>query len=490
MYEYSGARHPDNGKARPFVYKPGFGLSDAMKFRTSKSELKIKKKTWSCSTDDAFAVGVDRHCVLGCSGGCCHGCYQYYCWFKFSKAFSHEEHITFKYAPTDGGTQPGFEMPPSYKEFWKQLREFIKKDPEKCDLINTDAAEKHFANEFLKFRPMTFEDTLTQHYNIEFPTGGSGASTQIGGITCTGPAKKCQNDSASSTTRSERDARTDLDKKRGNQALQTKSNGLYMDIYEGMRLRVEFAAWQEPPGQAPRACGDNENVGHNEVGYVGTGTSYLYVDRVRVGPVKLPGKSDRSGSAAAEDPLEGTHLSFDPFVGFMRSRSSILNLSEPSPRKGTGAVDLSLRDHTSRHFRIGYPKDFFQSYCPHNAQPWQSIVLIGANLRSELTKEKCDVAVVKGWCNACPNEPLVTSFRGRTVVVPEVRIQIGQERPFIAIGSTFRNEVRRLEDWPSSRKRLTHHLYRMFEGRLTRVEFAGLHEWVFDIPLLRGDVIK
>lgn len=194
----------------------------------------------------------------------------------------------------------------------------------------------------------------------------------------------------------------------------------YIDLQAGMRLSVDYSAYQFV---SPISPGVELN------GFVGTGTSIYNVNRYL----------DANGIQ---------RLSFNSFLG----ASSPLNIDfNPaiSPTIASSIIDLQAAGCARRYYRLCYPSQMPNSSSTGNTGISQNILLIGADTLADLEKAT-NTYLTSGRTDtaSAAQQPIIyTFFRGRTIVTPEIQINLNGQFIYVPVGTTVRNLIDNFFNW-------------------------------------------
>jgi hypothetical protein len=189
------------------------------------------------------------------------------------------------------------------------------------------------------------------------------------------------------------------------------TNG-YIDLNPGMRLRIESAANQMMSVLAPVSSLN---------GFVPSSVAYYGISRL----------ADSTGNL---------RLAFDAFLGTNRppAISSITGIAG-------SIIDLQKAGSARRYYRLIYPAQLAPPDRPDNAGFYDNVTLIGADLLSDLNVAT-DPALRAKICGTSSDgkAPVLCSyFRGRSIVVPEIRVYMSTPQAvqplFVPVGTTARN---------------------------------------------------
>jgi hypothetical protein len=189
------------------------------------------------------------------------------------------------------------------------------------------------------------------------------------------------------------------------------ANG-YIDLNPGMRLRIESAANQVMSVLAPVSSLN---------GFVPSNVAYYDISRL----------ADSTGNL---------RLAFDAFLGSNRP---------PTITSLTGIagsiIDLQKSGSARRYYRLIYPVQLAPPDRPDNAGFYDNVTLIGADLLSDLNKatDPAQRAAICGTSSGGGAPVLCSYFRGRSIVVPEIRVYLSTPQAvqpiFVPVGTTARN---------------------------------------------------
>jgi hypothetical protein len=454
----------------PYIYSPGYGPGK-MVFKTSSKGIVLKKEIWKWPIDEGsnLELGVKRVAGQSSDGWCCKPTYSYYCYMRFKDDFSHRLSMPHEYGPSSaepGATSPVvFRMPDEYRAFWQRFIEDMAGSEKLKHYIDAEKAREYFAQEFLKNRPLSFKDSMTSIYGTET---GKEAETGLDTILQAGTPSENQTVNAAS---------------------RTASGAVYYDVLPGMRLGIQHRVYHSSPlpqanqSEREQRKRSGEKVKRNsDDGYVITSTEYCSVSLRHGFPL------EGSMGSACGDWSKG-FLAFDPFVGFLKQYFDILETSDLGwPRRVWSVIDLHHKTARCTFYRLRIPVNFGNGNSPDTVDLKSQYALIGSNNASDLSAAKLEELF---------NEPVALHSRGQEapfvhtfgpdVVTLEVRIPIGNNRSYEAIGTTFCEAVGKLQDWEEYRVAPRVKLLRPIRGALAPVHFDGENPRVFEIPILKGD---
>jgi len=331
--------------------------------------------------------------------------------------------------PDDDSLQPRFEW--GYGSSFAKFFEI----PEVVQHLDIARVQPGFWRQFVAVCPKTFNDVLRAEYGLEVPAPASPAEIAA----CPEP-------------------------------LPIYSDRPVVDVKPGMRLRLENALFQDLVRR--QEIGEDNAL----LGYGSPGTQYLNVHMQR-------------GAK--------TFLSFDTFWGHLRERSKT-PLTDGDPMLAANAVDLTGSPQTYRYPRIFLPEAPLPSN-PTTAANAQ-VVLIGANTRARLNGElggKVTISSTSIGSNTNPGSPQqdpnyrIFTFRGRSVLVPEIMVSCIGQREWISVGTHVRQLAERELDLnePRSVERIV--VRRLWKGRHVPVRFhVDPDHLVYELPLIKGDQVQ
>ena len=236
-----------------------------------------------------------------------------------------------------------------------------------------------------------------------------------------------------------------------------------------MRLHVESAAFQN--AILPKPDKDTPLLGN-----VACGREYLFVHR-------------QNGGLG--------FLSFDPFIGHLRERA-LSPLSGDDAMLATNALDLNGSTATFTHARIFFPK----ALAARPAEKLQDHVsILGSDDYAALSvaeggKKTIDAITLGAPDNPSGQQPnpstyLVYSFRGRSLVIPEIMVSCSGGREWVSVGTRVRQLVERELDPASPYDLARVCVTRRWRGRQIPVYFdCDKDRMVFELPLLKGDQVR
>jgi hypothetical protein len=258
-----------------------------------------------------------------------------------------------------------------------------------------------------------------------------------------------------------------------------------IDIVSGMRLRVEYEAYQIAKGKTDAS------------GHVGTGVSYYLVSRQTAVPSQQGAASrlkaalktgNEKGGILPPDTGPAGHrdLIFDPFFGYLQSKGLSPGLEKSQLIPAGGIADLHLNQAARRYCRLHYPdKPLFPS---RNAgpddinDPDDTCSLYTAD--TTWTLEKDDFQQYQG------RKPHRIFFRGRTMIVPEIQVFIQGRAVFVPVGTTVRQALSADRLWTPGELLNKLIMERPFGDGYRPVRFALPDYRSFELPLVQGDRLR
>jgi len=183
----------------------------------------------------------------------------------------------------------------------------------------------------------------------------------------------------------------------------------YIDLQPGMRLRLDFEAFQQP----------NQKGAALLNGFVGAGSSYIQVVE----------------SIASNGSLL---TSFSPLLAM----STYMSVA-PNSGGGAGAVDLygiyGQPATASPYFRLFYPKSLSSADSPGSTLIQNNIAVVGASSLASM-----DAATTQYRdSQTFPSNVTATFFRGRTMITPEIPVFLNNNVPiWVEVGTTLRQALR------------------------------------------------
>ena len=184
------------------------------------------------------------------------------------------------------------------------------------------------------------------------------------------------------------------------------ANG-YVDLVPGMRLRVDYAAYQfiysanQPNGNALLD------------GFVGGSTAHLHVRGALV-----PGTG-------------GEAIVFDPFFGSLAHSSVAANKGGAA-----GVLDLVGSAYQKPYYRLFYPKTLASSDGPGVSDTTQNVTLVGASTLADLNT--ATNAYLANQTVPVGATIAASFFRGRAAVIPEIGIFLQTLPIYVSLGTTIR----------------------------------------------------
>ncbi|MFK7969912.1 MAG: LamG domain-containing protein [Bacteroidia bacterium] len=225
----------------------------------------------------------------------------------------------------------------------------------------------------------------------------------------------------------------------------------YVDVYPGMRLRVEYQNYQFVHPSDDQAG----------TGFIGSGSSFYDVV------------------------AKGANVGFDSFAGSMR----------PALRDdNTVAGLLDLQGHAYPYFRLFFPHQ--------GGDNWQgaerATMLLGASSYQRLLDATNEYEL---QTKISDNDDWVKlSFRGKAVVVPEVCIFENEQAIYVPVGTTLRQVLHQSRNLAPSTLASgpVHEKLRIPPRRLVGNQYVHIHlapyrfgneQDSYDLPLVKGDRI-
>ncbi len=254
----------------------------------------------------------------------------------------------------------------------------------------------------------------------------------------------------------------------------SNSTERYIDLQAGMRLRVDFAANQFV------APGSELN------GFVGAGTSFYDVCRL----------TDASNTQ---------RICFNPFLG------TLLALTIPPSTSGIASViELQSANNARRYWRLVYPSQMPIS-TTGNAGIGQNVLLIGADTLNALNKATATYFASADYTTPTDGSSpiLYFFFRGRTIVIPEIMVNLDGLPTYVPIGTTVRNLMDRYlncsfairntststsnagmrfaRSWTDSSDNVT---YKTIQFGMLSKDAPPTSTDAYSLPLIKGDIIS
>jgi hypothetical protein len=250
----------------------------------------------------------------------------------------------------------------------------------------------------------------------------------------------------------------------------------YIDLQPGMRLRVEYSAYQ-----FIASSGNYKALN----GYAGNGVGYYNL-------VRRPDQ----------------RLAFDAFLGQLNAPA----IDSPScgvPGAG-GIIDFQGANSARRYYRLFYPANFSSPDCPGSAGLDRNVTLIGADTLADLANATASFKNATCASAAQGNQAILcTIFRGRDIAIPEVLVRLNYQQAYVPAGTTVRNLVDQFINSAFSTANPTtgffpfFSLYRQWGPLLdssyqpSSVSFGAVdttklmigQQDVFDLPVVKGDAL-
>jgi hypothetical protein len=251
------------------------------------------------------------------------------------------------------------------------------------------------------------------------------------------------------------------------------SSSPYVDLRPGMRLRIDFAANQFVAPGSPLN------------GLVGSGQIDLNIGR----------DGDQ-------------RIVFDAFLSAIAAPETSAPLGQAT---ASGALDLQAAGAARRHYRLFYPTQLPPATAPGDGRLTRNATLIGADTLADL--EAATDAYSQGGeiAAAAGGLPIIAiGFRGRAVVVPEIGVsvtrRVGDTRQialtYVPLGTTLRqlldqqagawNPRQIIDDsGPIALRRFWAEDDGVPQYRRVKLNPSRAADVrVFDLPLLRGDMLE
>ena len=311
---------------------------------------------------------------------------------------------------------PGFVESAWYVDFWNKVR-----TSECAAVVNEAKVRPRFWASFINAAPKSYADLLKQDLGLEkLPDGGTA--------------------------------------------------GAVMNVQPGMRLRLENAVWQDVTKT------DSDETAAIHRGYVGTGVSYLMVNRQ---------------SPAVGDSNQNEFLSFEPFFGHVKSQFGIP--ANPASNLGSGVIDPHLQTQRYFHFRLFVPSIFSASSgtAGDTLIDHYPLLIAAPPDKTELLKASDLSQMLQNTTWGSPLDPgtlIYSGFRGRSAVIPEVMVSIHGDEQYVSVATTLRQVLDRYGKGDTLEELRGHAcLQRNWHGKMRAVHFCGKSEREYDLPLSRGD---
>ena len=248
----------------------------------------------------------------------------------------------------------------------------------------------------------------------------------------------------------------------------------YIDLQEGMRLRVDYQNYQFVAA----------NILTAESGFVGSGSVFYTVN---------------SYLRLLNNNTTAYMLGFDAFL----PRLPLQVTTSPSESGAGGVIDLQQPGYQQPYFRLFYPQQFSGSGGRAGAE--RVATLVGATSLKALDTA---TELYTSRNGVLPPSPQYASFyfRGRAAVIPEIAVFMQEQLLYVPVGTTVRQLVERFAGIPISNlprpdagqfqgiarpRRLVH------EGNANTPTYKFLNfgdypsfqgnQDVYDLPVLKGD---
>ncbi len=194
------------------------------------------------------------------------------------------------------------------------------------------------------------------------------------------------------------------------------SDPSYVDLYPGMRLRVDYQVYQSilPTDRSP----DRPTLS----GFVGNTTAYYQLNRY-----------SRILNSGAIEYL----LGFDPFVSKLVSGNDT-NLAQNISNSGAGGlIDLLQAGFRRPYYRLFYARQVAGGTTTGRSERVATLVgsdnLTDIEAATEEFRKNGQITIPPG-----NNSRVTFFFRGRALVIPEIQIFIHEQPTYVPIGTTLR----------------------------------------------------
>lgn len=241
----------------------------------------------------------------------------------------------------------------------------------------------------------------------------------------------------------------------------------YVDVRPGMQLRVETQSSQfVTPGSALN-------------GYISSGLFPLIV-----------------GSTPAPPPATGRLVTFDPFLGSIKTPA--INAATGTPLVAGGVIDLEPSGGARTYCRLFYPPALSAPFQPGQLDTATNVTLVGAQTLAQLNAATTAYPA-QNTGGTPPN--VYTIFLGRAIAVPEIPVWITVRSittmEYVPIGTTLANIIERFVPLPlsvSTALTLLRTTSASAQGpSLTVVlntnQLQAIPSSMLDLPLIAGDSI-
>ena len=247
----------------------------------------------------------------------------------------------------------------------------------------------------------------------------------------------------------------------------------YLDLNGGMRLRIDFQNYQFVQASDPTALR----------GYAGSGGFYINVN---------------SYTHTDSDDNSSQLIGFGSFI----SRLGTDNEMDLRNDGAGGVFDLLKASNRKAYYRLVYPKQ------PNSGNdPERLVTFIGADSLENLDTATTNLIEKLEANDEVENTADSVSFyfRGKAMVVPEIKVYVSDEAVFVPVGTTIRQLVEQYDDIPrdglnqdlSVFMGKSRPLRRIHEGadsqpeyrfiNFSDIEKPGSAINVLDLPLIKGD---
>lgn len=196
-----------------------------------------------------------------------------------------------------------------------------------------------------------------------------------------------------------------------------KADESCVDLIPGMRVRLD--------GEVRQYVGPPNDTNKYLNGFVPSGTVYLYLDDYLLNHDRLTG--------------------FDAYLS-LSARPDV-----PSTQNigGGGILDLYAPLGRRALYRLIYPQMIPGSSSMGYANLTYNMLVLGADNYTDLDGAARQY-LAQGNFSGYDNKIIVTFFRGRTVLIPEIPVEINGSMRYVPIGTTIRSILARLGQVPAS----------------------------------------
>ena len=185
----------------------------------------------------------------------------------------------------------------------------------------------------------------------------------------------------------------------------------YINLQSGMRLQIDSQSFQM---MGPQFQNSHQN------GFIGSGTAYYDIENYL--------NNGRLNTGA------------NPFLSrilYNGSRQTVTNNSGG----GGGVIDWYANTLQRPFYRLLYPLQFTSSDSHGADGPAQGVALLATDSYTRLEEATAIYLQQGDFDGLQDSQTVVTFFRGRTIVTPQIPVQINGQSTYIAVGTTLRQAL-------------------------------------------------